>query len=376
MGSWFKKYYFAVLAFIISLAVYIKTLAPTVTWGDSGELITAAYTLGVAHPSGYPTYTLLGKLFTFIPFGSIAWRVNFMSAIFAAFGILFLYLVLYKMTNSKRGSFIATLVFAFSSTFWSQAVLAEVYTLHIFFLTLNIFLLLLWKETKNIKWLYFFCFSFGLSMTNHITSILFVPAFIIFILFHRKTHLSKIKKKVKLIFCGLGFFFFGLLPYLYIPLRSSMNPTWNWGAIGFSLSKLLGHISGNEYRGLFLSSGFELNVGTFTSLIWKEFHLGILIVILISIIYLCFNYRKVKENWQVGFWVLLAACALIYSLLYGITDIDTYFLPVFLTLCFFLANFIKTIETFVKGKVLACVLIILFVLVVLQCVTNYQKNDL
>ena len=157
MGSWFKKYYFAVLAFIISLAVYIKTLAPTVTWGDSGELITAAYTLGVAHPSGYPTYTLLGKLFTFIPFGSIAWRVNFMSAIFAAFGILFLYLVLYKMTNSKRGSFIATLVFAFSSTFWSQAVLAEVYTLHIFFLTLNIFLLLLWKETKNIKWLYFFC---------------------------------------------------------------------------------------------------------------------------------------------------------------------------------------------------------------------------
>src|SRR5690349_13982207 len=62
------------------LATYILTLFPTVSGGDSGELIAAVHTGSVAHPPGYPLYTLLAKLFTFIPYGSIAWRINLFSA--------------------------------------------------------------------------------------------------------------------------------------------------------------------------------------------------------------------------------------------------------------------------------------------------------
>src|SRR5712692_2800521 len=74
----------AVVAFVAALGLYAWTLAPTVTLVDSGELIVAARTLGVAHPPGFPLYVLLAHLATLVPFGSVAGRVNFASALFAA----------------------------------------------------------------------------------------------------------------------------------------------------------------------------------------------------------------------------------------------------------------------------------------------------
>ena len=72
------------LVLIISLFVYLSALCPGISLGDAGELISASYTLGIAHPPGYPVYTLLGKLFTFLPFGTIAGRINLMTAILGA----------------------------------------------------------------------------------------------------------------------------------------------------------------------------------------------------------------------------------------------------------------------------------------------------
>ncbi|NJL71573.1 MAG: DUF2723 domain-containing protein [Candidatus Competibacteraceae bacterium] len=85
----------------MAFAVYWFTLAPTVSGEDSGELIIAAHTLGVAHPSGYPLWCLLGKLFTFIPFGSIAWRVNLLSAVFGALTVGLLYGLVRRWCDSR-----------------------------------------------------------------------------------------------------------------------------------------------------------------------------------------------------------------------------------------------------------------------------------
>src|SRR5882724_1527892 len=74
----------ALVVFITSLVLYTWTLAPTVTLVDSGELIVAARSLGVAHPPGFPLYVLLAHLATLVPIGNVAVRVNFASAIFAA----------------------------------------------------------------------------------------------------------------------------------------------------------------------------------------------------------------------------------------------------------------------------------------------------
>lgn len=92
------KRYMGLLVFLISFTVYLMTLAPTVYVGDSGELIAASYTLGIPHPPGYPLFTILGKIFiTFIPIGSIAYRVNLLSAFFASSTVLLLYFFLNKL---------------------------------------------------------------------------------------------------------------------------------------------------------------------------------------------------------------------------------------------------------------------------------------
>jgi hypothetical protein len=72
------------LVFFVSLLAYLWTLAPTVTLVDSGEQIVAARFLGVAHPPGFPLYLILAHLFSLIPIGNIAFRINLASAFFAA----------------------------------------------------------------------------------------------------------------------------------------------------------------------------------------------------------------------------------------------------------------------------------------------------
>lgn len=86
----------ALMVCLFSFLVYLKTLAPTITGGDSGELITAAYTLGIPHPPGYPTWCLLGKLFSYLPFGSVAYRLNVMSAFWGALAVGLLYLIILR----------------------------------------------------------------------------------------------------------------------------------------------------------------------------------------------------------------------------------------------------------------------------------------
>ena len=149
-----------VAIFLISITIYLCTLAPTVTADDSGELIAASYTLGIAHPPGYPLWTLLAKLFTFIPIRNIGYRVNLMSAFFASLTVTTIYFLVPLMLPSasslrriaRVSALAASLTFAFSSTFWSQAVITEVYTLNAFFVAITILLLLLWNQKKQEKY--------------------------------------------------------------------------------------------------------------------------------------------------------------------------------------------------------------------------------
>ena len=77
----------SILVGIAALALYVRTLAPSLLWGDSAEFQTLSYTLGMTHPSGYMTQIMFGKLFTYIPVGNIAYRVNLMSAFFGALAV-------------------------------------------------------------------------------------------------------------------------------------------------------------------------------------------------------------------------------------------------------------------------------------------------
>ncbi|MBK6537206.1 MAG: DUF2723 domain-containing protein [Ignavibacteria bacterium] len=146
------KVVYQILSFLIPFAVYLATLAPTVTFIDSGELATVAAKLGVAHPTGYPLFTVLGNLFTKIPVGDEVYRLNFMCAVISSAALFMFFNLLvfilkyqkfpdepvsevYKFSDNViyNIALASVLILAFSKTFWDTANAIEVYSL-LFFL--------------------------------------------------------------------------------------------------------------------------------------------------------------------------------------------------------------------------------------------------
>lgn len=181
-----RKQIFGFLAvFLVTLGLYIKTLAPTVAFWDAGEFITVSHVLGIPHPPGTPLYVLIGRVFTLLPIAeTIAQRVNLLSALFSALAIGFLYLngVLISKRWLQFGDGITThlgaasgaLVLAASYSFWNSAVEAEVYGLAAFFLTAPIYLALRWAENpaERQNSLYLAILLLSLSVGNHLSSFL------------------------------------------------------------------------------------------------------------------------------------------------------------------------------------------------------------
>ena len=117
---WANKY--GVLAAGLAFILYWFTLAPTVMWYDMGEFALGSHVLGIGHNPGYPLYMILGKLFTILPIGDVAYRVNLMSAAWGSATVFLLFLILRKTTGSDFASFLPALTLAVGSTFWSSAV--------------------------------------------------------------------------------------------------------------------------------------------------------------------------------------------------------------------------------------------------------------
>jgi hypothetical protein len=134
---------------LFSLALYLQTLAPSVAalYDDSLEFPLVAYRLAITHPTGYPLYTLLARLMTRGPWHNVAWSVNLLSALAAAVTVALVYLVARRLTPRRRLPALAgALALSVSPVFWSQAVVAEVYTLHAAFVAGLLWLALRWAR--------------------------------------------------------------------------------------------------------------------------------------------------------------------------------------------------------------------------------------
>lgn len=214
------------VAALVALILYIRTLAPTVSVEDTGELIAAAYTLGIPHPTGYPLWCLLAKLFiVLVPFGDVAWRANLSSAVFASGTVALVGGMTGALTRNRLAGIAAGLTLAFSWEFWEQAVIAEVYTLNAFLMMLCIFLLFRWERTQRRAQLYAFAFTYGLSLCNHSTAFLLAPVFLLFIL-GVEPRVWRMGRPYVIMAALVAL---GLCAYLYLPLRSRANPAMDWG---------------------------------------------------------------------------------------------------------------------------------------------------
>ncbi|MCX7956821.1 MAG: DUF2723 domain-containing protein [Endomicrobia bacterium] len=211
---------------------------PTVAaYRDAGEMSTVGYILGISHPPGYPLYTIISYLFTkiFNNIGNIAYRINILSAVFSSISAVILFRI-YRLfvdndkdiANYKNNKilinivgYFVILVFSFGYLQWYLSLVAEMYTLNIFFCCLMILILLLYYYGKKYL-IYLFFFIFGLSFTNRMDILLLFP--IGFILFINYIKFTK-KDVIKYIFL---LFFLGLSLYIYLPIRSSVQPVIDW----------------------------------------------------------------------------------------------------------------------------------------------------
>jgi len=219
-------YTVAAFVAVAAFATYLSTLAPTITGEDSGELIAAAYSLGIPHPTGYPLWCIVASLFIdLVPVYSVAWRVNLMSAFFSAATVYVVALIIIKLTRNRWAAVAGALALAFSFEFWEQSVIAEVYSLNAYLTALCILLVLRWHDERRPGPLIACGFCFGLGISNHGIIALAGPVLLIYVLL-----LGGISRKsIGTYLRSLAAMCVGLLVHLYLPLRSMANPAMDWG---------------------------------------------------------------------------------------------------------------------------------------------------
>ncbi len=314
----------ALLVSFFAFVIYLLTLAPTVFFGDSGEFVTGAYHLGIVHPPGYPLYLLLGKLFmTLVPFGDMAFRLNLMSAFFASLTVGLIYIAARQLKLSIPAALLSAVMATGSFQFWTQALIAEVYTLAAFFFMLIFCLTLSWYRNRDRKTLLVLAFTAGLALTHHITIASFYIVIAVFVLIYE----FKIIKDFRFIIKAVILFLLPLLLYLYLPIRSSANPPTDWGNPD-NLKRMVGHVTAKQYKGKLLEHGVEgvkIQFTKFLGASLKQYTPVLLPVILLGFV---LAYRREK-----GLFLLILALTLVniaYSHIYYIVDIESYFIPAFL----------------------------------------------
>jgi hypothetical protein len=157
---------------ITTLALYIRTVAPSLLWGDSAEFQTLSYTLGMSHPSGYMTQIMIGKLFTYLPVGNIAYRVNLVSAFFGALAVAQLYLLVRLLNSPRLAALSASIMLALAPMFWWRALVAESYTPAAAMIAAIWLCILLWRRTEKWIYLFFAGLAGGLSVGLHSTVVM------------------------------------------------------------------------------------------------------------------------------------------------------------------------------------------------------------
>lgn len=312
---------------LLALILYLSTLAPTVLHytadtKDAPVLPAAAYVLGISHPTGYPTYTILAHLFTYLPVGDVAYRVNLASAVFGALAVATLYFVGTRLSGSVVAGVVAAMAFETSSLFWSQAVIAEVYTLHVLFLAAALLVLLLWREKRQDKYLLLAAGVIGLSMTHNPTSGLLLPTAAAFVLLVEP---GKILDR-KIILKGVGVFLISLLPYAYLPIRARMDPPLqvrdpsDWEGF-WNL------VTGGEFKDRMWAFGpGELSgrVELYLDHLVGELHWVFLTAAVVG-----FAHTLLRDRAAFALLALPFGGFLLYALEYDIEDIEFYFIPTY-----------------------------------------------
>ena len=341
----------ALTALALPLVIYLLTLAPSITWahdgGDGGDLISAAYTLGVPHPPGYPTYCLLGWLFARLPLRDVAWRLNLMSAVGATLAALGLYLAVWEGQQGRKGirqhavaaGLGAAWGLAFIPVFWSQALIAEVYAVNAAFVALVMWLALCVGRSGvspvmlGLAW--------GLGLGIHLTGVALVPVVVWALAAGRR-----VRSFPSMLLRWLPGAVVGLCIYVYLPLRADQGAI-TWGD-PTTLAGWWWVVSGALYRGYVFALPLEVVPARLLALaryLASGFGPTGIVMGVLGV--------DVMAHRQRGFllatglsWLLYVA----YSIGYNTTDSYVYLIPALVISAFWLGEGVAASASWLRGR--------------------------
>ncbi|MCZ7567652.1 MAG: DUF2723 domain-containing protein [Ardenticatenaceae bacterium] len=358
----------ALLAGLVVLVGYAPRVAPGLLGGDSGEFQMAAWLAGLAHPTGYPLYLLLGWLWTHMlaPLGvEPAAAMNWLSALFGAAAVAGVVLAgeaLQRRVAPQRPfvvrlavAALLALVFGWSATFRSQALVAEVYTLNALFLALLLWLLL---ERAPLPWI---GLVYGLSLTHHRTMLLWAPAVLAFLWLDRRDDLHRLRTLAwALVLVGLP-----QALYLYIPLRGPQTPYLHQPLApgqtltlyDGSLRAFWGQVSGSVFRGALGAGGsLPARLALVARLAGEQVGAPLLLP---AAVLLAAGWLAWRRCWAVLVLLGLGALATIaFGVVYGIGDVEVMFIPAWLALALLVEPLVSALvarSRWLAGAALAAV---------------------
>jgi len=358
-----EDYLTAIVLGIFALVVYASTAAPGITLADSGDFIMGVLTLGIVHAPGYPLYTLLGHLFSFLPFGDVAFRVNLFSAFWGSLCLGILFLILRMLSIERIHAVFATLFLGFTTVYWSKTGIAEVYSFNGFLIACIFFWILSYNRDKKKSQLYLIFLTTGLALSNHYPLVLLTGVGLVFLLDRRDLHVADFAKG--LLFLGLG-----LTPYLYLFIQAS-NPDveYNFGKLSDS-DMVLDHILRKSYDDEYGGAMWDKFVLAFTFLKAIITNFLLASIFLFSGIVSSF-LTKWKYRYPLLIAALLPSLGLILILPFPSDDnyralFLGYLIPTFLVFAVFLAlGSQKLMNDYVRNKIVqVSLLVILLVSVV------------
>ena len=337
---------------VLVMVLYLGTLAPTVLYLKGPRLLDAVMlqmqvsVLGITHPTGYPTYLMLTHLFTYLPFGDPAYRVNLGSAVYAALAVVAVYAAGLLLGRRVVAAAAGALAFGLGTALWSQAVIAEVYTLNALLASVTIVALLLWREHRKDRYLLLSAFLLGVCLTNHLTSGLLLPAGLLLVALVDWRKLLD----VRLVLGGAGLFLLGLAPYLYLPIRAAMDPPMDANN-PTNLGRFWYVVSGGNLTGSFFSFGPAQLPGRML-FYWENLldnaHFLVVMVALTGAVVVLLKDRA--EGFFLGF---LFFGWLFHAVENDIPDIDLYFIPTYLIISLWAAAgfgaLLTEVESLVSG---------------------------
>jgi hypothetical protein len=330
------------------LPIYLISMPETVGSADTFEFQVVIPQMGIAHPTGYPLYLLLGRLFTFIPVGTMAWRVNLASAVFAILAVILLYATARRLLKRPIPALLAAVSFGLTPLFWSQAIEAEVYALHALFVTATLWLMVLMlngsareencsadlvERPVRLGWqrlVVALAFFNGLGLANHLTTLFLLPPAILTVILAYGSCLRTHSARANLILLlkALAAFLLPLLLYAYLPIR--------WFALHgqpMGFDRFAQWVIGDRFQGALQLTAW-LNdmtryqvVGRLLLQNWGWVNLALIVI---GLIYL------IRLSWRVALVLFVAWLGFaFYALNYYVPDLAVFIIPAHVIMALF-----------------------------------------